>query len=65
MNYIITKTIDDRFVYYYGLNGWEGLKDNAFQMTKEKASSKCIIMENNSPHISNQTFDYIEYKTKK
>jgi len=29
VGYLITKTIDKRFVYYYGKNGsWQGLKSN-------------------------------------
>ena len=33
MSYVITKTVDGRFTYWWGWNNkWQGLKDNARKM---------------------------------
>lgn len=62
MKYIITKTIDNKFTYYLGVDGWEGLIQNGFQITYKKAISKIYDLEKQHPGVH---FDFIKYKENK
>ena len=47
--YLITKTIDKRFVYYLGKRGiWQGLKDNAmvFSLYNAEVNLNSLILLN-------------------
>ncbi len=58
IGYIVTKTIDKRFVYYYGKNGrWEGLKNNGIVYGGLFATQREI--EVLSGYFPNEKFSYI------
>ena len=53
MQYLITKTVDGRFVYYYGKGGiWQGLKDNAIHFKdRETAYDNRVALKKIYPNV--------------
>lgn len=57
--FVITKTIDKRFIYYYGKNGrWEGLINNGVPYYGIYATK--IEIEVLKGHFPNDKFNYIQ-----